>query len=432
MKQDINISSTYNIPAEMEVLGAVFLDNDCMCDINLHSDDFFSQKHQLLYKAMQKLYSEGRVIDTTTIADVFKNDIQAIGGFSYLTQIIGATVRFDKSKVDIIKEKSNLRKMYSLLGNAIEEIKSSNKDFNNIFTELQNGIFSIGGEDPEELLSDEGMMKETLEVIEKNYNLGGRLMGYESGIKPLDEALNGFQRGKLYVIAGRPSMGKSALALNITHGIAKNKWVLFYSLEMGRQEIGVRRLSMSSLIDSVNVERGALKDYEWVKIMKNASVISQSKMITCDKPGANLNDILRQTKKLKLQGKLDMIVIDHIGIMDKQGMGDTLREQTTNICIRLKNMAKEFDIPVILLSQLSRAPEMRADKRPQLSDLKESAGIEENADIVLLIYRDEYYNPDTKDINIIEVNIAKQRGGRAGGIKLCWIPQYQKIAELYK
>jgi replicative DNA helicase len=252
-----------------------------------------------------------------------------------------------------------------------------------------------------------------------------KIQGIRCNISAIDACLNGFQKGKLYFIAGRPGMGKSAVTINITNEIAKKYNVLYFSLEMTAEEIGLRRLAIESFVDMANIERGILNDQEVIKMTRAADRLSKYKMLINDIPGLHIQDIYRMAKRQKLRNQLDMLVIDHIGLVRAEG--DTVREQVTNICIQLKNIAKELEIPVLALSQLNRGVEQRADKRPQLSDLKESSGIEENADVVMLLYRDEYYNAETEDKGIIEVDIAKQRGGRTGVVKLLWKPEIQLV-----
>ena len=199
---------------------------------------------------------------------------------------------------------------------------------------------------------------------------------------------------------------------------------------MSGDELGIRRLAMKSYVDTLKLEKGKMSDDEWSRIANISSLISKGNCYTDCTPRRDINTIKLQCKKLKMQDKLDFLIIDYIGIMSLKNMGDSRQEQISNVCIELKNMAKEFDIPVIALAQINRGAEARNDKRPMLSDLKESGGIEENADVVMLLYRDEYYHKNTKEKNVIEVNIAKQRGGRTGTIKLVWQPKYQLITDI--
>lgn len=428
----MNTTVYANLQAEQEVLGAILIKNDNLIEVIdiLDTQDFFSEKHRLLYEAMKALYAQEKPIDITTLMDYFRNDLSSIGGFSYLTNLINSAVTFNKQHVNIIKEKSHARTLQHLLIKSLKDLET--KPFKEVLIELQDKSLNIDTIEQNYFVNDVELMTKTMDMIQANYERGGGIIGISTGIKAIDTAINGLQKKKLYVIAGRPGMGKSALAINICQNVSKTHKVDYYSLEMSEEELGLRRLAMTALIDSAKIERGQLTEKEWLRVTQKMSEISKNGCITNCKPKIHINSIRAQAKKRKLQGGLDLIIVDHLGLMDYTGMGDTLREQTSKVCEELKNIAKEFDIPVIILSQLNRGVEQRADKRPMLSDLKETSGIEENADVVMLLYRDEYYNKQTADKNIIECNIAKQRGGRTGVVRLAWMGDYQKIADIYK
>lgn len=322
-----------------------------------------------------------------------------------------------------------MRKLQSIIQQASFDITSNNKSFKDIFNDIKNISFD---ENENFLINDENIMKKTIELIETNMKNGAGILGIRANIETLDIAINGFQKKRLYVLAGRPGMGKSALALNICQNISESHKVLYYSLEMGEEEIGIRRLAMKSLLNSTSIERGKLTDDQMRTLMKSAATISSNGCVTNCKSNVHINEIMAQAKKMKMQKGLDLIIIDHLGLLNTKDMGNNIREQTTNICIRLKNLSKDLDIPIILLSQLTRECERRSDKHPMLSDLKESGGIEENADVAMLLYRDEYYNENTIKPNIIECDIAKQRNGRTGRIELYWESKYQRVTSTYK
>ncbi|KRQ85856.1 Replicative DNA helicase [Caloramator mitchellensis] len=422
------ISNLYNIQAEVEVLAAILYDNNSMTEINLRAEEFFDTKNKLIYKAMQELFNKDIKIDETNLIEYFKGNLQDIGGMSYLSNLIIAKAKLDKTKVSIIKEKARLRKLYETVLRAVDEIKN-NKGFDEIYFAIQREIYNIDSQDEEKLMSDKDLFSKTFDEIENNQNKKD-ILGLKSGIVDLDKAINGFQNGRFYIIAGRSGMGKSAAALNIVQNISKNHHVLYYSLEMPEEELGLRRAAMFSKIDTQRLERGLLNEKEWDKLIKDFNILSNQKCYTYSKAGIHIDDIIKQAKKLKMQGKLKMLVVDHIGRLNLSGLGDTIREKITNVCIILKNLAMDLDIPVIALSQLNRSPDARADKRPSLADLKESSGIEENADVVMLLYRDEYYNSNTNSKGMIEINIAKNRSGNTGIIKLLWLPQFQLIGSL--
>ena len=317
-----------------------------------------------------------------------------------------------------------------MLEKSLKGIKDGKASAADIVNWIQNQSMVINESAKSSAITDKELMQKTLDMIQINHENGGGILGFETGVRVLDRAINGLQKKKLYVIAGRPGMAKSAVALNLAQKLSENKNVLYYSLEMAEEELGLRRLAMKSFVDSVKIERGNMSEDEWLKIGEFSARISEGKCITDCTPETHLNTMRAQCKKMQLQGGLDALIIDYLALMSKKNMGDNIREQLNNICVGLKNMAKDFNIPVILLSQLSRAPDARVDHRPMLSDLKETGGVEENADVVMLLYRDDYYDKETEEKNIIEVNIAKQRNGRTGVIKLAWLPQYLKIADL--
>jgi len=418
----------HNIDAEQAVLGAILVNNDSICNVNLQPNEFFKDKHKMIFMAMQKLYGEAKEIDAINIADYFKGDLQQIGGFSYLADLATSAIKLDKHKVEIIRETARLRKLIILCNESME--KAYNNEVSNAIMEsIQGDMAKFTTGEHNYITDDKKLVSDTLQMIEDNHNNGGKVLGMTTGIKSLDIATNGLQ-DKLYVLAGRPGMGKSALAINIAHNVSKDKRVAYFSIEMGAKEIGLRRLAMAGLMHHGNLKKGDLDDEGWKKLMNTAAKVSSYNTITNCKPSISISEIRNECIKIKLQGGLDMIVVDHIGLVNASLLAKETREQITKLCIIGKEMSKEFEIPVVFLSQLSRSCEARANKRPMLSDLKESGGIEENADCVMLLYRDEYYNPETSENNIIECNIAKQRDGSTGTLKLAWVPEYQLIADI--
>lgn len=426
----MNVNNFRNIEAEQDILGSILINNDTILQVVdiLEPKDFYETKHMVIYDAMLKLYKDNKGIDITTVYSTLGAQIQDIGGITYLAKLgSSGIVTHISEHVQIIKEKSKLREINILLQKTLKEVQDGNTNSSKIISTLQN----INIEDTKgKIITDSELMLMTCNIIEENAKNGIKILGIETGLKTLDKAINGLQKKKLYVIAGRPGMAKSAFALNITQKLSINHRIMYYSLEMGEEELGLRRLAMTSFIDSAKIERGNMTDEEWTNFSDTSNFISKGKCLTDCSTNISLLNIKAQCKKMQLQGGLDSLIIDYLGLISTKNMGDSLREQISNICIGLKGIAKDFNIPVIVLSQLSRACEARPNHRPLLSDLKETGGIEENADTVLLLYRDEYYNKETEDKNILEVNIAKQRGGRTGTIKLAWVPQYQLVGDL--
>lgn len=418
-----------NTKAEANILSGILLKSNRILDVVdvLKPQDFYDSKHRAIYTAMLTLYKHNAEISLVTLTEMLKGDKSVT--ISYISELAAdAPTGGIKECCRIVKEKSRMRTLGQIVQGAMREIETGGKRANTILEGLESQLTATT-EAKDTLLTDAQLMDGTLEVIQRNYEQGGAILGIQTGIKALDEAINGLQEEKFYVIAGRPGMAKSSFALNIAQNVSKSKKVMFYSLEMGANELGIRRLAMKSLINTVKLEKGEMTENEWKKMSDTSNAISQGHCYTDCTPNRSVNTIRLQCKKLKMQNRLDLLIVDYLGIMSLRGMGDSRQEQVSNVCAELKNMSKEFKIPVIALAQINRGCEMRNDKRPMLSDLKESGGIEENADVVLLLYRDKYYHADTKEPNVIEVNVAKQRGGRTGTIKLTWQPKYQLITD---
>ncbi|QCX33499.1 replicative DNA helicase [Caloramator sp. E03] len=416
----------FNLQAEQAILGLILTKNEVIVEIDLKPEHFYIPKHQKLYAVMFKLFQEGKSIDIINIANEI--NVQEIGGHSYISDLaMHGDIFLDKNKIEIIKNNYYKRQLINTFTNVYKDIE--NKDYNILINELMQDIITFD-DDKMDIWTAEKINKELFDVIDENMKQGGKIKGITCNISQLDLILNGFQNKKMYVIAGRPGMGKSALAINIADYVSKTKNVLYFSLEMTAIEIGLRILASQSLVDMAKIDIGRITPEEIKKLNNAQDRFSKQKLIVIDKAGLNINDIIRQAKKFKIKNMLDMVIVDHIGLVNADA--ETERQRVTNICIMLKNLAKDLDVPVIALSQLNRGVESRGDKRPALSDLKESSGIEENADVVLLLYRDEYYNANSKDKGIIEINISKNRGGRTGTIKLNWMGEFQIITGIHK
>jgi replicative DNA helicase len=425
------VEQFYNIQAEIDILGGILTDNDNLIEVIdiLKPEDFFKGTHKNLYQGMIALYSQEKPVDITNLVNFFRNDIGAFGGISGLSEIMAkAAPHFSRSHAEIIKEKSNMRKLQLILQHTLQDLAKNSYD--EALNKIQGDALNLSSDNESEYVTDTELMKRTIETIEFNYQNKGQTLGIESGLPSLDKAISGFEKGMVYVVAGRPSMGKTAFTLNLIQKFSEKHRGLFYSQEMNEQQLGMRRLAMKAMIDAAKLKSGNLQDNDFITLVQRGSQISQGGCVTSCKSSVHVNEILAHGKKMKLQGGIDFIAVDHLDLMDNSEMGENLRIQTTTKMKRLKTIAKELECPVIVLSQLSRAVEMRADKRPMLSDLKESAGVEENSDIVLMLYRDEYYNKDTEKKNLVEVIIGKQRDGRTGTLEFAWMPQYQMFAEL--
>lgn len=317
-----------NLEAEANILGSILIDNNKILTAadTLESKDFYDMKNRSIYSAMIILYKGGRKIDITTLSETLGKKLKDVT-ISYLSQLLESYVTGSiKDYCTIVKEKSRMRSLTKIVRNTLNEIENGSKATDIILEGLEKQLTTATYE-KSKLSTDAELMNNTIDVIQRNYENGGVILGIKTGIKTLDEALNGLQRKRLYVIAGRPGMAKSAFALNLAQNISRNKNVLYYSLEMGADELGIRRLAMRSYIDTLKLEKGKMSDSEWSKIVGASGLISEGHCYTDCAPRRGINTIKLQCKKLKMQNKLDILIIDYIGIMSLKNMGDNRQEQ---------------------------------------------------------------------------------------------------------
>jgi replicative DNA helicase len=425
-----------NIEAEKEVLGSIIKDNKCLYDVIeiVKAEDFYKDIHNIIYTTMVNMFSKNIPIDMITLANMLGADkVQAVGGITYLSNLVGGIAATSNAKeyAKIIKQKADKRKIIKACTEALETAYQEETDIKKTVAELEDNLMNLGTSKENLIKTDAELMRKTIEVIEENYKNGGGITGIPTGYDYIDKSINGLGKGRFVVIAGRPGMGKSALALNIGQNVSEHSNVLMFSLEMGDIELGIRRLASKTLINSGKMSKGNIEDEEWARLINKADAISSvGGMYTCDSGGITLHDIKAQAKKVKIKHGLDVIIVDHIGLITSTLNTENKVRQMEEITRFMKMLAKELDVCVIGLSQLSRDVERRPDKRPVLSDLRDSGTIEQDADVVLLAYRDEYYNAESEEKNVIELNIAKNRTGRTGVIKLAWRGEYQKITNL--
>lgn len=424
------------LEVEQELLSTLFVNNKSITDVvdMIEPEDFYTSANQVIYKAIVELYMKDIKPDAVTIANVIGTEkLQQIGGITYLTQIMGSGVKNYNAKkyAEIIKEKSNRRKLIKAGQELIKGGYEEAIEISDIINDTQDKLLETTNVDDDFIFTDEELMMKTLEVVEERYASGGEIPGMRTGLKILDNATNGIKKGELNVIAARPSMGKTVFALNLADGLAAQGYkVALYEMEMTPEALGMRRLAAKSLIDSVKLNRGQLNDKEWELIAHRSSKLASiNNMFTDCSVNLSIQDIKARSKRIKQKYGLDVIVIDHLTLM-KMSKRERRDLEVADVTMNLKALAKELDISVILLSQLNRGVEQRTDKRPMLSDLRESGAIEQDADLIMFLYRDEYYNPESEDKRIMEVNIAKQRNGKTGILKFAYLEQYQLVTEL--
>lgn len=422
----------YNLEAEVNVLGAILKDNNALCSVIdfLDSDDFYNTRHKLIYGAAVNLYERGIPIDLVTLSDKLGESLTEAGGISYLTEVYTSYLRVYNVKCygEIIKEKSNLRKMMGLLELKKKELQDTDKSCDDIVDSLEDTFLKLRRKDNIQDGNTEEALMQVTEMLELRYKNGGDIPGISTGYRVIDKMLGGLNKEEFIILAARPSMGKTAVALNIALNTAinENAKAAFFNLEMGKNQILERALSALGEINCNSIKTGDLKDEEWAKIMKVSNDLSKSSLYIYDKM-FTLRSIIAECKRLKIQKGLDIVIIDYLQLINTEERSESRNLDISKISRQLKLLAKELEITVIALSQLSRAPEARANHRPMLSDLRESGSLEQDADVVMFLYRDAYYNPDAENKDILENIVAKNRNGQVGIARLKWKPEYQKV-----
>lgn len=422
----------HNLESERELLGSLMKNNSFILDAIqiLTPNDFYETKHKKIYEGIIELFKENTTVDLVTVATKLSTSLKYIGGITYISELFGCAMAVgSKAHIDIIKQCS-IRRMIIHQCNVMSNSAYTDVNPKDIINKFENEMLDISTEGSQILTAGEVMAK-TLNFVEENYRNGGGIIGMSCGLKTIDNATDGFIKKDVVVIAARPSMGKTLFAMAIADGLSKENKVALFELEMGEEALGVRQLAAKSMINGVKLRRGDLNDKEWSDISNAAQNIATRKLWIDTTSSQTIFDIKAKVKKLKMQNGLDCVIIDHIGLLEETNKNNMNRNlHIAEITRQAKIMAKDLDINVILLSQLSRAPEQRADHRPIMSDLRESGNIEQDADLVMFLYRDEYYDAETEDKNILEVGITKQRNGKTGSLNMFIDLGIQVIADL--
>ena len=422
-----------NLVAEQEILGAILNSNNVFCEVCeiLKVEDFYNTKHQILYGIISKLFQEGKEITINNIVMELGSNMQGIT-ITYLSNLTAAiiTTATVVSNAKIVKDLSKRRKVIRQSQVLLQGIYDTKNNLGQLLGTFEDEI--TFAEDKSNIWTMDQTMSATLETVKSNYNNGGKVVGMETGLTTLDRALNGFQKGDLIVVAGRPSMGKTVFSLNLAERLSRKYGIYYASLEMRKEKLGMRLLAAKSKINSLQISTGNITDNDWTRIAQDTSLLANNKLYIDDSSDLTMMDIKSRCKRLKMQKDkgLDIIIIDHIGLLTPHTKRATRDLEIRDISRMGKIIAKELDCTVIFLSQLSRAPEQRTDHRPVLADLRESGNIEQDADAVAMLYRDEYYNKESEDKGILEVIIRKSRDGQLGTVKLAYLEQYQFVGEL--
>ena len=429
--------------AERSVLGSMIVDREAANTAMglLIKEDFDNQAYGMLFEAIVELINEGKPIDSITLQDRLqeKGALPEVSSPEYITDIVNAvplSINID-SYCEIVKEKSMLRTIIRKNQEIETECFKADRQAKDILGEWEQMAFKMSeNQGGQETVPIKQIVMNALAKIHAASQMEGSVTGVPTGFTDLDRQLSGLQPADMILIAARPSMGKTALALNIAEYVAlrKNMAVAIFSLEMGEVELVNRLLSLESNVDSGHIRTGNLSDDEWEKIVRSAGDIGDSNLIIDAPPSLTVSELRSKCRKYKMEKDIKLIIIDYLQLMkgSSRAASESRQQEISEISRSLKSLARELDIPVIALSQLSRAVEQRPDKRPMLSDLRESGAIEQDADVVMFIYRDDYYNKDSKEMGIAEINVAKQRSGPTGVVKLAWLPDYTKFANLEK
>lgn len=432
----------HSIEAEQSVIGSMIMDREAIVVSSeiITGDDFYSKQYGILFEAMVELNDEGKPVDLVTLQDRLKEkDVPPeVSSLEFVRDLITAvpTSANIKYYANIVAEKSTLRKLIKLNEEIANTCYVGKESLEVILEDTEKRVFDlVQRRNMDDFVPIRQVVMNAMDRIEKASHNKGNVTGVATGFIDLDYRTAGMQPSDLILVAARPSMGKTAFVLNIAQYVAfkQHQTVAIFSLEMSKEQLVNRLFSMESKVDSQHLRTGNLSDDEWEKLIESAGIIGKSNLIIDDTPGISISELRSKCRKYKLEHHLDMIIIDYLQLMSGSGRGtDSRQQEISDISRSLKALARELNVPVLALSQLSRAVEQRPDHRPMLSDLRESGAIEQDADVVMFIYRDDYYNKDTEKRNIAEIIIAKQRNGPIGTVELVWLPDFTKFGNLQK
>ncbi len=431
-----------NADAEASLLGALLIDSDAIVKIadSLNALDFFDTRHQKIYEAVIQLYEQHHAIDVLTLSDRLKNNgfLDSVGGPSYLTELTNfvPTAAHVEQYADIVAQKAMRRRLITASKHIGGLAHDESKQLRELVEEAETRLFDVSQQHiRQSVISLEAILAESFDRLDDLHKDKQKIRGIPTGFKDLDEKLAGFQRSDLVVLAARPSMGKTALALNFAHNIAvqSNQPVLIFSLEMSKEQLVDRLLSMESGVDAWALRTGNLTDADFEKIGHAMGTLSEAQMYIDDTPGITISDLRTKARREAHLRPLGLIIVDYLQLMSGGSRfgGDGNRvQEISEISRGLKGVAREMNVPLIALSQLSRSVESRTPQIPQLSDLRESGSIEQDADVVAFLYREDYYNPESDRKNIMDVLIKKHRNGPTGGVELYFDRDKQRISSL--
>jgi replicative DNA helicase len=428
-----------NLEAETSVLGAVLLENEALNRVLeiLKEDDFYREAHRRIFSAIIHLYEHSEPVDLITLSEVMKTrgDIDAVGGVEYLNSLVNSvpTAANISYYAKIIKEKAILRKLINRATEIVSQSYANSGDVDDFIDQAERTIFEISEDRVRpSFYPIKDLIKSSFKTIERLYEKRQLITGVPTGFQRLDELTSGLQPADLIIIAGRPSMGKTAFALNIAQhaSVRAATPIAIFSLEMSKEQLALRMLCSEAKVDAHRLRGGFLSESDWPKLTRAAGSLSEAPLFIDDTPGLSALEMRAKSRRLKIEHNLGLVIVDYLQLMRGRASADSREQEISDISRSLKALAKELSIPVIALSQLNRRVEERGDKRPQLSDLRESGAIEQDADVILFLYRDEVYNKAEENRGKAEVIIGKQRNGPTDKVDLAFLDKYTRFENL--
>ena len=430
----------HSVEAEQAVLGAIILDSDRLITASerVDPDDFYRVSHQRIFEAMLKINDRGELVDLVTLSSELQAQgiLDEIGGLNYLAEVAESVPAIGNIGyyLNVVDQKAALRRLIRTATNIVSDGYERQDEVDSVLSDAERNILKVSQRKGQSSFHPIGsVLSDAYSTIEKLHQSSGEITGIATGFTDLDKMTAGFQRNDLIIVAARPSVGKTAFALNISQNVAvrTGENVAIFSLEMGAEQLVMRMLCAEGNIDAQRLRTGRLEAEDWGRLSLAMSSLSQAGIYFDDTPGLRVNEIRAKCRRLKQEHGLGMIMIDYLQLIVGNGKpGENRQQEVSEISRTLKAIARELQVPVIALSQLSRGVESRQDKRPMMSDIRESGAIEQDADIVAFLYRDDYYDKESEDANTIEIIIAKQRNGPTGTVKLSFRKEYNKFVNM--
>ena len=428
----------HNEDAERSVLGAAMISHEAMMNAveMLRPEDFYNRINKEIYEAIEELYKKNSPVDTITVSEELKRrgSLEMAGGRGYIGELtlnVPSTANAGEY-ARIIAEKSSLRSLIDVSADITDKGYDDSIDVDEILDYAERSVLEIGQKrQVRDFTPIEEVLRRNVDKISELAANEGKITGLTTGFLDIDNMLSGLQKSDMIIVAARPSMGKTAFAINIAQNAAVkgNASVLIFSLEMSKEQLGERILAVESRTELGKIKTGALEQKDWDRVGIAIDTLSKANIVIDDTPGISVMEMKNKCRRLKAEKGLDLIVIDYLQLMEYKGKSDNRQQEISALSRMIKQLAREMECPVIVLSQLSRGVEARTDKRPMMSDLRESGSIEQDADIVMMLYRDDYYNKESEKYNICEIIIAKHRNGATGTVELTWQPQFTKFSD---